>query len=280
MTLRELFANYRNGLLDIYTQQEAENLVFWLFEEFLKVKRSDILKNQKMEKLPEAMQEAMDKLKTGIPIQYVLGKAPFYGREFMVSPAVLIPRNVTEELVYLIINENPAPALRILDIGTGSGCIPITLALEMPVTSVYGCDISTAALVIATENADKLAAKVDFFYLDILEEDIPIRELDIIVSNPPYIKSSEKKLMHQNVLENEPHLALFVPEDNPLVFYRKIASQGLRSLKKGGKIYFEINEALGEETKLLLENTGYKEIRIRKDLNDKDRMISAIFPYS
>lgn len=225
--------------------------------------------------LPEALKQDFERLKTGEPIQYILGHGPFYGREFKVSPATLIPRNETEELVHLIIKENPQANLRILDIGTGTGCIPITLALEMKNPEVFAVDISEDALEIAKENAKALQAKVKFLPCDILAEIPPLSDLDLIVSNPPYIPFSEKEQMHRNVLDFEPHLALFVSTDDPLVFYKKIAEKGKHLLKPHGKLYFEINERFGNEVVRVLSALDFKEIRIIKDLNGKDRIVSG-----
>lgn len=275
-TLQGLFQEYSNKIQKLYPKQEAESLVLWLFESYLGKKRMDILKNETLENLPSGLTIAVENLLMGMPIQYILGKGPFYGREFVVSPAVLIPRNETEELVHLIIKENPKESLHILDIGTGSGCIPVTLALEMKMPTVFGIDISEEALDIAKKNADLLQSKVDFIQSDILKEELPFEDLDIIVSNPPYVRHSEKNLMHTNVLAYEPHLALFVYDEDPLLFYRIISQKALKTLKSGGKLYFEINEAFGKETKELMERTGFLDVEIFEDLNGRQRMVRGI----
>ena len=275
-TLQGLFQEYSNKIQKLYPKQEAESLVLWLFESYLGKKRMDILKNETLENLPSGLTIAVENLLMGMPIQYILGKGPFYGREFVVSPAVLIPRNETEELVHLIIKENPKEGLHILDIGTGSGCIPVTLALEMKMPTVFGIDISEEALDIAKKNADLLQSKVDFIQSDILKEELPFEDLDIIVSNPPYVRHSEKNLMHTNVLAYEPHLALFVYDEDPLLFYRIISQKALKTLKSGGKLYFEINEAFGKETKELMERTGFLDVEIFEDLNGRQRMVRGI----
>jgi release factor glutamine methyltransferase len=277
MTLRKLFEEYQEGLQKLYPKNEAESLVVWLFEEFLGKKRLDIMHGDVEIEIPNQLKAAFQELLQGKPIQYIIGKAPFYGREFFVNPAVLIPRNETEELVHLIIKENSSKDLRILDIGTGSGCIPITLALEMERPKVFALDISEEALKVAEQNAKSLGASLEFLKLDILMEEIPEGNLDILVSNPPYVRYSEKSMMHQNVLEHEPHLALFVFDEDPLLFYRLIASKAKKALKSGGKLYFEINEALASDIQKLLENQGYSQIRIVKDLNGKDRMAVGQF---
>ncbi|WP_317172698.1 peptide chain release factor N(5)-glutamine methyltransferase [Echinicola salinicaeni] len=272
---RQLYNSFHSKILSIYPDPEAQQLVFWLFEHFLGISRADIIRNKEISEVPEALFLALKDLESGKPIQYILGLAPFYGREFKVSPEVLIPRNETEELVYLIIRENQQPNLKILDIGTGSGCIPISLYLEMRQPEIHALDISTEALDIAKTNASQLQAKINFHKTDILKEEIPLGELDILVSNPPYVRMLEKALMRSNVLDHEPDLALFVTDDDPLIFYRAIAQKGLKSLKPGGRLYFEINEALGKEMIDLLKNLGYRNISLHKDLMDKDRMISA-----
>jgi len=278
INLRSLFSEYKGQLTAIYPEQEAESLVYWLFEVFLGKKRLDIIQDKALLEIPLSLQEALGQLLQGKPIQYIIGSAPFYGRDFEVGPEVLIPRNETEELVHLIIKENPQEGLKILDIGTGSGCIPVTLALEMNRPEVFAFDVSEAALDMAKRNAERLLASVVFQQLDILEEKIPYEQLDVIVSNPPYVRYSEKERMHQNVLAYEPHLALFVFDEDPLLFYRVIAEKAKQSLKSGGKLYFEINEALGEDTKNLMEAWGYSQVNILKDLNGKDRILFALNP--
>ncbi|MBW3467435.1 peptide chain release factor N(5)-glutamine methyltransferase [Arthrospiribacter ruber] len=275
MGAREIFKNFVEKLSPLYGKNEAESLTFWLLEDFLQLGRKEILNNQELDSIPEALELALKEILSGKPIQYITGKAPFYGREFWVSPAVLIPRNETEELVHLIIKENKKPSLRILDIGTGSGCIPITLSLEILGAKVYAVDISEEALQIADKNAQSLEANVTFSKLDILNDDIPYPDLDIVVSNPPYVRHSEKKQMHKNVLEHEPHLALFVYDEDPLLFYRLIAEKSKRVLKPGGRLYFEINEAFGKELKSLVESKGYFDVNIHADLNGRDRILSA-----
>jgi release factor glutamine methyltransferase len=261
--------------LSQYDPIEAETLVNWLLEHHLGMRRVDMMHFLEEKDLPEALKKDFERLKTGEPIQYILGQGPFYGREFKVSPATLIPRNETEELVHLIIKENLQANLRILDIGTGTGCIPITLALEMKNAELFGIDISEEALEIARENAKALQAKVKFLTCDILAEMPPLSDLDLIVSNPPYIPFNEKEEMHRNVLDFEPHLALFVSTDDPLVFYKKIVEKGKHLLKPHGKIYFEVNERFGNDVVRVLSALNYNEIRIIKDLNGKERIISG-----
>ncbi len=216
---REIYQSFQERLLKIYPKPEAQNLVFWLMDHYLDISRADIILDKSIENIPAELEQGIKELEEGKPIQYIIGKAPFYGREFMVGPEVLIPRNETEELVHLIIKENPEKGLKVLDIGAGSGCIPITLFLEMRQPEVHALDISSRALEIAIANAQNLNAPIHFHQKDILKEDIPIEGLDLLISNPPYVRELEKAWMHQNVLEHEPGLALFVSDEDPLIFY-------------------------------------------------------------
>lgn len=275
ISYQELSKKMTQELLPLYPNEEAGTLVEWLLEHYLGMRRVDMMHFLEEKDFPENLTADFDRLKTGEPIQYILGHGPFYGRDFKVSPATLIPRNETEELVHLIIKENPQSELVILDIGTGTGCIPITLKLELKTPLVFGTDVSEAALNLAAENAKKLHAKVEFFKNDILNETPNVPKLDILVSNPPYIRISEKSEMHRNVVDYEPHLALFVPNEDPLIFYQVIAEKGKKLLKTEGKIYFEINERLGNEVSSLLLGFNYQNVRVIKDLNDKDRIISG-----
>lgn len=276
-SLRELFKNYTHKLRDIYPEQEAKSIAFWLLEFYLGATRRDILADKELPITPNsAIETGLAKVLSGMPIQQVTGIAPFYGRDFKVNEHVLIPRNETEELVHLIINENKLEKPRILDIGTGSGCIPITLAMEIPDAQIYAIDISPQALAVARENASLFKVRVNFTELDILKEEIPYQDLDIIVSNPPYVRELEKSAMHSNVLDYEPHLALFVKDNDPLVFYREIAIKASRSLTRGGKLYFEINEAFATEMEELLQHHGYEEAGTIQDLNGKMRMAVGV----
>ncbi|WP_296702786.1 peptide chain release factor N(5)-glutamine methyltransferase [Algoriphagus sp.] len=260
-----------------YSPEEANNLINWLLEYHLGLRKVDMVEAFEENSLSESLYQDFERLKTGEPVQYIIGKAPFYGREFFVDESVLIPRNETEELVHMIIKENPKPGMKILDIGTGSGCIPISLALEMKDSEVYSVDVSEDAIEVALENAEHLESNVTFIHLDILKETPAISDLDILVSNPPYVPEAEWTDLHSNVRDFEPGLALFVPDHDPLLFYRVIAEKGKLLLKKGGKLYYEIHNNFGPETVELLESLGYKEINLVKDLNDKNRMVSATF---
>lgn len=261
--------------LTIYQVQEAENLINWLLEHHLGINRVDRINFIAPNQLPKALLEDFEKLKTGKPIQYILGKGPFYGREFLVSQHTLIPRNETEELVHLILQANSQPRLKILDVGTGTGCIAITLDLEMNDPEVYGLDISENALEVARKNGHLLHSNVNFMLGDIFQEIPKMPVLDILVSNPPYVPVGEKAQIHRNVLDFEPEIALFVSDEDPLIFYRVIGQKGKKLLKSGGQLYFEIHARFGSEVATILQNLGYKEVKIHKDLNGKERMISA-----
>ncbi|HLU88243.1 MAG TPA: peptide chain release factor N(5)-glutamine methyltransferase [Cyclobacteriaceae bacterium] len=278
MEIKTLFKDYTLQLKNLYPEAEAENLVHWLFEHFLGLNRADLHRGKNIDPVPPALEQAQQKLSQGMPIQYILQSAPFYGRDFFVNAAVLIPRNETEELVHLIIKENKGAGLRILDIGTGSGCIPVTLGLEMNAPSLWAVDISAAALEVARINAESFGVQIAFAQSDILFEALPFNRLDILVSNPPYIPESDKAGMHRNVLDHEPHLALFVPEEDPLLFYRHIAEKGKIALNPGGKLYFEIHERLGRQVTDLLASLNYQKIRMIKDLNDRERIVGAEKP--
>lgn len=221
------------------------------------------------------LSDAIARLKRQEPIQYVLGKAPFLGRDFRVSPAVLIPRPETEALVQYIVDKNPQAGARVLDIGTGSGCIAITLQQELSQATVHALDVDPAALHIAQTNAQRLGAIVHFIQADILYEPLPAQRWDIIVSNPPYVRMAERKQMRPRVLAYEPAKALFVPDEQPLIFYEKIVDLAPQYLAPAGKLYLEINEALGAAVANLLIHAGFEAVCIKQDLHGKDRWVAG-----
>ena len=221
------------------------------------------------------LDNAIERLKKQEPIQYILGYCDFCGLRFKVTPATLIPRPETSELVEWIASE-AAGYGSILDIGTGSGCIAVSLAQKLPQSKVTAWDISNDALAVAAENSKANGQAVTFEQVDILAYEPTGEQFDIIVSNPPYIKENEKSAMHSNVLNWEPHTALFVPDSDPLLFYRTIAKKGLSLLKPNGRLYFEINRAHGKETMEMLAALGYTCIELRKDFAENDRMIRAV----
>ena len=277
-------------LTGIYPATEAQAVVRMLLEELARLSLADLYAGG-IDRLDDAQRQqierAMARLEVGEPIQYVLGRACFCGRSFAVAPGVLIPRPETEELCRLIIDTHPSESLNILDIGTGSGCIAITLALEMPDAEVEAVDISPEALAIAGANAARLGAKVSFHQYDILSEDSPplgrgrgwvapsTPKYDIIVSNPPYICERERADMERNVLDYEPHTALFVPDDDPLLFYRTIGQKALTMLVPGGILCFEINPLYCDQLIELLRSQGYGEVEAVSDSFGKRRFVTA-----
>ena len=224
------------------------------------------------------LDEVVARLKQGEPLQYIEGKAMFCGMQFMVSPQVLIPRPETAELVDWIVTDHAMGQPKILDLGTGSGCIAVSLSKLMPQAVVEACDISVGALAVASENNRVNGTSVEFFALDMLDTaSLLPRSYDILVSNPPYIKQCEAVDMEQNVTQWEPHTALFVPDDDALRFYRAVAEIGQTdALSPGGCIYVEINQTLGKETVALFEAYGYRDVVLRKDIYGNDRMIKCV----
>ena len=262
-----------------YTQSEASALTRIIATEMIGIPQMTFF--LKDDVTLKAEQEAMlfdtiERLKKHEPIQYIQGYSDFCGLRFKVTPATLIPRPETSELVEWIAADHSGKTASILDIGTGSGCIAVSLANRLPQSKVTAWDISPEALAVATENSRNNSTKVTFEQVDILSYEPKSAQFDIIVSNPPYIKENEKSIMHSNVLNWEPHTALFVPDNDPLLFYRTIAKRGLKLLKPGCTLYFEINRAHGAETMRMLADYGYTNIELRKDFADNDRMIKAV----
>ncbi|MBQ2126622.1 MAG: peptide chain release factor N(5)-glutamine methyltransferase [Bacteroidaceae bacterium] len=266
------------SLANVYSDGEIKALTRIIATELLGISqmafflKDDITLSTEQQSL---LDNAIERLKKQEPIQYILGYSDFCGLRFKVTPATLIPRPETSELVEWVASE-ATDKERILDIGTGSGCIAVSLAHKIPQSKVTAWDISHDALDVATENSKANSCAVEFEQVDILAYE-PTGELfEIIVSNPPYIKENEKGSMHSNVLDWEPHTALFVPDSDPLLFYRTIAEKGLALLSPGGRLYFEINRAHGKETMKMLTALGYTSIELRKDFADNDRMIRAV----
>ena len=276
--MKSIANKIHKGLATVYTDGEIKALTRILATELLGVSqmafymKDDIALTAEQE---ASLDNAIERLKKHEPIQYILGYSDFCGLRFKVTPATLIPRPETSELVEWIANESNGTE-NILDIGTGSGCIAISLAHRLPETEVAAWDISADALTVATENSKANNCSVTFKQVDILAYEPNDEQFDIIVSNPPYIKEVEKEQIEANVLDWEPHTALFVPDNDPLLFYRTIAKKGKLMLRTGGKLYFEINRAYGNETCAMLASLGYTDIEIRKDFAENDRMIRAV----
>lgn len=284
MKIKHLRADLIDILSDLYGSEEVLSFFYILSEKFLGLRRVDVAlhleKNITEEELHRFI-EARKRLENQDPIQYIVGDTYFYGLRFQVNQYVLIPRPETEELVDWIVkdceNYSKEKRLKILDIGTGSGCIAVSLAKHLPQAEIFAMDVSEKALEIAKLNAEHNQAQVRFMLANVLELEVLKNDFDIIVSNPPYVRMLEKREMQPNVLEHEPHLALFVSDQDPLVFYNKITGLAKKNLKKGGVLYFEINQYLGNETADLIKKYGFSDIQLRKDLYNNDRMIRADF---
>jgi release factor glutamine methyltransferase len=281
MTVQEATYYILNQLKNIYTENEASQITDWVMEKItgsIKTERM-LYKNAALTPLEEIqLNDSVQRLMQHEPVQYVLNESWFCGFKFYVDKNVLIPRPETEELVEWIVTSTKSPGseLKVLDIGTGSGCIPISLKRKLRKAEVWSCDISEEAIIVANKNAKSLGVDANFIQLDFLDQKQwkQLPSFDIIVSNPPYIPEKDKAMMQPNVLQYEPGSALFVPDNDPLVFYKSIAEFGKQHLNNGGAIYFEIHEDLGEAVVDLLKSNGYT-IQIKKDMQQKDRMIKS-----
>ncbi|NCO63045.1 MAG: peptide chain release factor N(5)-glutamine methyltransferase [Flavobacteriales bacterium] len=286
MTLKHLQNIFHIELDAMYGKDEVDSFFYLLIGHYHKIKRLDLaLEPAKSlsKKEEEPLFEALSQLKLEKPIQYILGETEFYNLKFKVTKDTLIPRPETEELIDWIISKckTQKSELKVLDIGTGSGCIAISLAKHLPNASIYALDISKKALKIAKENALINTVKVRYIEADILRQDLwttTLKDLkfDIIVSNPPYVRHLEKKEMKGNVLKHEPELALFVENDTPLIFYKAICEFSQQKLNHGGSLFFEINQYLGKEMYQLLSDYNFEDIKLKKDLFDNNRMIKGI----
>lgn len=282
MLLKEIKNIYHLELDPLFPKEEVDSFFYLVIDHYLGLERFILAMQPNLvvsKENEDPLFFALSQLKQERPIQHILGKAHFCELEFRVDENVLIPRPETEELVYWIINEvqkgAPREEVKILDIGTGSGCIAISLAKNLPNAKVYALDISKKALQIAGENAMDNGVDIVFLEADILSLEGFKDKFDVIVSNPPYVRELEKLEMKNNVVEHEPGLALFVSDGDPLIFYKKITRFSLSHLKKGGVLFFEINQYLGEEMKQLLEAENFSEIELRKDMFGNDRMLKG-----
>lgn len=288
MLLKTLRKRFFSSLKEEYPDTEIQSFFYLLSEWILKMKRLDVTLSldRPISGIElENFENAISRLKSHEPIQHIIGYVEFYGLPFQVSENTLIPRPETEELVAWVLDtaKSKTDQLSILDIGTGTGCIAISLAKNLPSAKVYAMDVSQKALDIAKNNAKQNGVNIEFFEIDILDwrkrsEDLGMENLkfDIVVSNPPYVRELEKEQMHTNVLDYEPALALFVSNDDPLIFYREIAQFALAYLKNNGHLFFEINQYLGSEMLDLLNSNGFKNAILIKDIFGNDRMISGI----
>ena len=283
LTYNTAFYRIKQQLQPLYDEREAAAISHEILEHITHCNKTERLFKKDTEFTAVQQQhfeDATDELLKGKPLQYVTGVAWFMGREYSVNMDVLIPRPETEELVQWVIHDwqKTTGQLRILDIGTGSGCIPVSLKLKLPEAHVTSCDISSIALETAKKNSTKLNASVDFIQMDFLEpaEQNKLDSFNVIVSNPPYIPLREKGKLHVNVTEYEPHIALFVPDSDALLFYRNIAAFGKHHIQDGGAVYCELDAEHVMECKELFEGMGYKSVVIKKDMNNNWRMIRAM----
>lgn len=269
----------KNELKAHFSPDEISSLTRLILEKGFSIPLSDILAckfNHLSDAEVKKLSEIIDKLKNAEPIQYILGETDFFGLTFCLNSSVLIPRPETEELVQWVIDSTNNVPVKILDIGTGSGCIAVTLAKKLPLAEVHAWDVSPTALELARKNAERNEVRVSFSGKDILQESVSEERFDIIVSNPPYVTESEKVGMEENVLRFEPHLALFVPDENALIFYEKIADFARIYLNKGGDLFFEINREKGRQVEAMLRQKGFKNIEREKDISGNERMIKAV----
>lgn len=281
MQLKEIKRIFHKELEGLFPSEEINSFFYILIEHYLNLERFVLALQPKLTITKEEEQplfEALSSLKLKKPIQQITGSAHFMDLDFVVNEHVLIPRPETEELVRWILKEfeNNTAYLDILDMGTGSGCIPISLGKNLKNANIHALDISPEALKIANKNAKIHKVEIEFIEADMLANPNLDLEFDLVVSNPPYVRNLEKKEMHGNVLEHEPHLALFVSDDDPLLFYRNIVFYCEKHLKSGGRLYLEINQYLGKEMIVLLQEHNFSEIELRKDMFGNDRMIKAV----
>jgi len=282
MTIKHYRDQFIQELTPLYDAGEAESFFYLILEAKHQLKRVDLALQPDLtfsESELKTWSSILEQLKKEIPVQYILGTTHFYGLEFEVNSNVLIPRPETEELVDWIIQSSKfkvqSSKFKILDIGTGSGCIAISLAKNLLNAEVFALDVSYKALATAQENAELNQVTIQFIHQSILEIEDLGQQFDLIVSNPPYVRHLEKQEIKKNVLDNEPHLALFVNDNDALIFYQKIAQLAQKNLNPQGQLYFEINQYLGQETLDLLQEMGFKDITLRKDIYGNDRMIQC-----
>lgn len=277
MNAKALFDRIVKEIMLPESREEIQSIAFLLVEKLYSIDRTDVLAGREIGEVQESeIDELLQRINRQEPIQYIIEEAHFYGRNFFVNPSVLIPRPETEQLIQLVVKEfSGKEDVSLLDIGTGSGCIAITLAKELANAQVFALDVSTDALAVAKRNANQVGATVLFDQLDALHDKLPHTKLSAIVSNPPYVMLSEKEKMHVNVLAHEPHLALFVPDNDALIFYKAIAEQAKQVLHTKGKIFVEINEQLAMGVSQVFQKAGFIKTEIIKDIFGKDRIVTA-----
>lgn len=276
---KTLFQDFVNRITLNESRDEIESMAYLVFENLFHLGKTEILTEKIIDESPVGkLNDIISRINQHEPVQYILGSAHFYGRTFLVAPSVLIPRPETEELVRTVINMvhgTKRSKCRIMDVGTGSGCIAITLSLELKQVEIFGSDVSEHALMIANRNANILGAHVRFLHHDILKSKLPVA-LEIIVSNPPYISWNEKNTMNKNVLEYEPELALFVDSNNPLLFYKTLLERAKESLTPMGLLVVEINERFGNEIRQLFHANQFQDVQVIQDVFGKDRIVKGV----
>jgi release factor glutamine methyltransferase len=279
-----LYQEIVSGITLKEPREEIQSIAFVILESLSDASKMDIMSGKPIpftEDAARTLQSYLKRTNAGEPVQYVVGEAYFFKRKFQVNSSVLIPRPETEELVQAVLSwaipaKNPSLGVKILDIGTGSGCIPITLFHELANAEIYGTDISNAALSVALHNADLFQAKVTFIEHNVLKENLPLSDLDVIVSNPPYVTLSEKDQMSANVIDHEPHLALFVPDNDPLIFYKEIVRKSRTALRPDGLLAVEINERFGDAVSDLFQDSGFRDVEVLRDISEKPRVVRGV----
>lgn len=278
MEAKELYDELKRRLTLEVSDEEKRAMIRWLLEDRLSLSSMDIQTNKLVPASPNEFADVIRRLNNEEPLQYVLGYTEFYGRKFQVNPTVLIPRPETELLVKFVVDTlGKASGGQLVDLGTGSGCIAITLALELPGFLVAATDVDTRSLEVAGQNAKRLKADIEFLQHDILTQRIPFHQLDAVISNPPYIRQGEAKTLARNI-SYEPAHALFVPDVDPLVFHRTLSEKAVAALKPGGLLAIEINEKLGSESARAIQECGFSAVAIVKDLDNRDRFVTARSP--
>jgi release factor glutamine methyltransferase len=286
-TVKDAYAEFKTKLRGLYSVQETDAITSLVLSDITGLSKANLKAfNDTVldETQTETLTLTLKQLATGMPVQYILGHTEFYGLDYLVNPSVLIPRPETEELVeWILSSTGDHDALNILDIGTGSGCIPITIKTQLANSKLFAIDISEAALDMAQRNADLHKVEVTFVEADALNLTAPVissQLYNIIVSNPPYVTNTDKLQMHRNVTGFEPHTALFVPDNDPLLFYDAIADFATSHLVNDGYLFFEINESYGAETVNMLKNKGFSNVELRQDMAGKDRIIKALWIFN
>ena len=277
---KKLFQYIINGIDINEPEAEVSSIAYRVIDHLFHIDKAEVIVDRSLNittKEKKNLDQFIMRINDHEPIQYIVGETEFYGRKFEVNSSVLIPRPETEELIALIIKENRDKKIKFLDIGTGSGCIPVTLARELRDSKAYAIDIDPRVIKTARSNAARHEVDVEFLLIDILTESIPGGPFDLIVSNPPYVLESEREHMKANVLDHEPATALFVSDKDPFLFYRRICELSQQALRDGGRLYFEVNEKYAEDIKAMMEVLDFHSVNITQDLNGKNRIVRGLW---